>query len=108
MQELAWWVPLTRKRGGWPPFEISASAIPVEDAPSLRFLQGWAALLRALFDLLRRRDQTHSVHAFPTPALAKNARAGHPQRWLMPARSKARATRPSSVLSAWGVPANEL
>ena len=30
-----------------------------EGAPSLRFLQGWVAMLCARFDLLQRRDQTH-------------------------------------------------
>ncbi len=37
-------------------------------------------MLRVLFDLLRRRDQTHSTHAFPIPALRKvrEGRATHP------------------------------
>jgi hypothetical protein len=32
-------------RGGWPAFNDFACAIPTEGAPSLRFLQGWAAVL---------------------------------------------------------------
>jgi hypothetical protein len=31
---------------------MTVSAISTEGAPSLRFLQGWAAMLRVLFDLL--------------------------------------------------------
>jgi hypothetical protein len=33
---------------------IVVYAIPTEGAPSLRFLQGWAAMLHALLDWLRR------------------------------------------------------
>jgi hypothetical protein len=36
--------------GGWPTFMIFACTVPTEGAPSLRFLQGWATVLRALFD----------------------------------------------------------
>src|SRR5580698_6616389 len=36
-------------RGGWPTLTISAYTVHAEGAPSLRLLQGWAALLRALF-----------------------------------------------------------
>ena len=35
--------------GGWPTLTISAYTVHAEGAPSLRLLQGWAALLRALF-----------------------------------------------------------
>ena len=37
---------------GGPPLTIFACAIPTEGAPSLRFLRGWAAMLRALFDFV--------------------------------------------------------
>ncbi|SRR5216683_2212774 len=36
---------------GGPPL-IFACTIPAEGAPSLRFLQGWAAMLRVLFDFV--------------------------------------------------------
>jgi hypothetical protein len=39
-------------QGGWPTFTIYACTIPAEGAPSLRFLQGWVAMLRVLFDLV--------------------------------------------------------
>jgi hypothetical protein len=52
--------------GGLP---LSICTIPAEGGPSLRFLQGWVAMLRVLFDLLWTRDQTHLPPAFPTPAL---------------------------------------
>jgi hypothetical protein len=35
---------------GDPPLTIFARTIPTGGAPSLRFLQGWAAMLRVLFD----------------------------------------------------------
>ena len=35
-----------------PTFNDLARTIPTEGAPSLRFLQGWAAMLRLLFDLV--------------------------------------------------------
>jgi hypothetical protein len=35
-----------------PPLTIFECTIPTEGAPSLRFLQGWAAMLRALFDFV--------------------------------------------------------
>jgi len=35
---------------GGPPLTTFACPIPTEGAPSLRFLQGWAAMLRVLFD----------------------------------------------------------
>jgi hypothetical protein len=46
--------------------------ISTEGAPSLRFLQGWAAMLPPLFDLIcsAPRDQPH-VQSFPSPALRK-------------------------------------
>ena len=37
---------------GAPPLTIFACTIPTEGAPSLRFLQGWAAMLRLLFDFV--------------------------------------------------------
>jgi hypothetical protein len=37
---------------GGPPLAIFACTIPTESAPSLRFLQGWAAMLRVLFDFV--------------------------------------------------------
>ena len=37
---------------GGPPLTIFASTIPAEGAPSLRFLQGWAAMLLVLLILL--------------------------------------------------------
>jgi hypothetical protein len=47
-----------------------------EGAPSLRFLQGWVAMLPALFDLLWRRDQTHLVSDSRPSQSAR--RTGHP------------------------------
>src|SRR5580700_8336942 len=64
---------------GGPPLRPFACTISTEGAPSLRFLQGWAAMLRVLCDLLCGAIKP-SMHAFHTPALAKNARAGHPPR----------------------------
>jgi hypothetical protein len=43
-----------RKRAGGPHLAIFVCIIPTEGAPSLRFLQGWAAMLLAPFDLLVR------------------------------------------------------
>jgi hypothetical protein len=37
----------------------------------LRFLQGWEAMLRVLFDLCGLRDRSDLVPTFPTPALRK-------------------------------------
>jgi hypothetical protein len=51
---------------------ILVCTISTEGAPSLRFLQGWVAMLSALIDLLWllwRRDQTPPAQTFPTPAL---------------------------------------
>jgi hypothetical protein len=39
-------------RAGGPPLTIFACTIPTEGAPSLRFLQGWVAMLRVLFDFV--------------------------------------------------------
>ena len=66
---------------GGPPLTMSLCTIPTEGAPSLRFLQGWAAILRVLFCLLYRTAWTAPTaarerveppaQAFPTPALRK-------------------------------------
>jgi hypothetical protein len=64
---------------GGPAFMIVVYAIPTEGAPSLRFLQepalslpkGWAAMLHALLDWLRRDMDQPLAPAFPTPALRK-------------------------------------
>jgi hypothetical protein len=37
---------------GGPALTISACTIPVEGAPSLRFLQGWAAMMPVPFDFV--------------------------------------------------------
>jgi hypothetical protein len=52
-------IPLNNGWGAGPPFAISVCTISTEGAPSLRFLQGWAAMLHALLDLFygARRDQ---------------------------------------------------
>jgi hypothetical protein len=51
---------------------MSVCAIPTEGAPSLRFLQGWAAMLLVVFDLLRCRVVSNLLaQALPTPALRK-------------------------------------
>jgi hypothetical protein len=51
---------------------IFACAIPTEGAPSLRFLRGWAAMLRVLFGfVVDARDLPTWQPAFPTPALRK-------------------------------------
>src|SRR5437660_3103470 len=46
---------------GGPALTISVCAIPTEGAPSLRSLQGWAAMLHVLSDLLlcAPREQPH-------------------------------------------------
>jgi len=51
------WSKRTRHRhfrppAGGAPLMIFACTIPTEGAPSLRFLQGWAAMLRVLFDFV--------------------------------------------------------
>jgi hypothetical protein len=47
-------------------------AIPKEGAPSLRLLKGWAAIVHALLDLLRRAAWINTFEqAFPTPPFAK-------------------------------------
>jgi len=38
-------------KAGGPPLAMFVYTIPTEGAPSLRFSQGWAAMLRVLFDL---------------------------------------------------------
>ena len=43
--------PVDAKAGGLP-LTIFACAIPTTGAPSLRFLQGWVAMLRVLFDFV--------------------------------------------------------
>jgi hypothetical protein len=43
---------------GGPALTIFACAIPTSGAPSLRFLQGWAAMLRVLSDFAVDVDQT--------------------------------------------------
>src|SRR5260370_8136469 len=57
---------------GGPSLMMSVCIISREGAASLRFLQGWAAMLHMLFDLLRRpaRINPHA-QAFPCPALRK-------------------------------------
>jgi hypothetical protein len=51
---------------------MSVCTIPTEGAPSLRFLQGRAAMLLVLFDLLRCRAVSDPLaQAFPAPALRK-------------------------------------
>jgi len=42
----------------------------------LRFLQGWAAMLRVLRDLLWWRYQTPSTHAFRLPPLQRTQERG--------------------------------
>jgi hypothetical protein len=59
-------------RAGGPPLTMLACAVPTEGAPSLRFLQGRAAMLLVLFDLLRCRAVSNPLaQAFPAPALRK-------------------------------------
>jgi len=55
---------------------VSVSTVPTEGAPSLRFLQGWAAMLRVLRDLLWWRYQTPSTHAFRLPPLQRTQERG--------------------------------
>ena len=43
---------------GGPALAVFACTIPTEGAPSLRSLQGWAAMLHVLFDFVVKRDQT--------------------------------------------------
>jgi hypothetical protein len=57
-----------------------ACTISTEGAPSLRFLQGWAAMLLELFHWLRHRpDQTTGGRHFRLPPFAKNAKDGAPR-----------------------------
>jgi hypothetical protein len=46
-------------------------SIPTEGAPSLRFLQGWAAMLLVPFDFLCNCAIKPLAQAFPNPALRK-------------------------------------
>jgi hypothetical protein len=56
--------------GGWPTFDFFVR-YSRRGAPSLRFLQGWAAMLHALRDLLQRDMDNKLALVFPTPALRK-------------------------------------
>jgi hypothetical protein len=57
--------------GGWPTFNNVCLRRPTEGAPSLRFLQGWAAMLRVLFDLRSGlRDQAYLALYVPAPEAA--------------------------------------
>jgi len=56
---------------GGPALIISVYAIPKEGAPSLRFLQGWAAMLLVPFDFLCNCVIKPLAQAFPNPALRK-------------------------------------
>jgi hypothetical protein len=59
------------KVAGGPALMISVYAIPKEGAPSLRFLQGWAAMLLVPFDFLCNCVIKPLEQAFPNPALRK-------------------------------------
>jgi hypothetical protein len=62
--------------GGWPTINGFSTHHSTEGAPSLRFLQGWAAMPLVPYELLGRGLIDPSAQAFGTPALAKCAKDG--------------------------------
>jgi hypothetical protein len=83
---------------GGPPLTILACTIPAEGPPSLRSLQGWAALLRVRFDFVvdtRSKAWRGISDSRPSP---RTRRTGHPAVVMMPEGSKAWATRPAKRL----------
>jgi hypothetical protein len=56
---------------GGPPYGDFSRDHSTEGAPSLRFLQGWAAMMPVLFDWLRLTARRPIAPASPTPALRK-------------------------------------
>jgi hypothetical protein len=76
------------REGGWPTFGLHYSH---GGCPSLRFLQGWAAMLPAqLLPVLHRPLCTPSSH----PPFSPTRRTGHPHLWWL-LQFESRATRPA-------------
>jgi len=70
--------PLTFWAGG-PPLAIFARTIPTEGAPSLRFLQGWAAMPRVLFDFVVDTSNPLSTGISDSRPSQETRRTGRPQ-----------------------------
>jgi hypothetical protein len=78
-------IPETHLAGG-PALTIPACTIPCEGAPSLRFLQGWVAMMRVLLILLWIVGRTQMALALPAPAPSqKTRRNGAPTVLVRPA-----------------------
>src|SRR5579864_7457677 len=77
---------------GGPPFLLLLlNSFPIrnEGAPSLRFLQGWAAMLHALLDRLRPdKDQQTCASISGSRPSQRTPRTGHPSVLLVQTRSK--------------------
>jgi YD repeat-containing protein len=74
---------------GGPPSRLSVYAIPTGGAPSLRSLQGWAAMLHALFDWLPRDMDQQSCAGIPdSHPSQKDAKDRAPTLLLMPAKNQ--------------------
>ena len=79
---------------GGPALTIFACTIPTEGAPSLRFLQGWAAMLRVLFNfVVGTRSNPPGAGISGSRPSQKARRNGAPTVVFRPARSEAWATR---------------
>src|ERR1700676_4817875 len=80
--------------GGWPILHDFSLNHFTEGALSLRFLQGWVAMLLALLDLAVAERSIALDARIPDSRPCTERKSGAPTSLLMPARSKARATRP--------------